>query len=124
MRITETAQFKNFKHELDKIAKSEPVAHLKDDLAHTIVRFAQTVPKSYSKNVAQEKAKSEAPKGALTVFVSAVAYSVVKPILAPVIEFEPEVEKAIFVLISAGVAAAFHGLQSYFWNWRKHKDYI
>lgn len=121
MHIARTNEFLNFKDELDKIARGDRVAHLKDDVALNIVKKAQEVPKEYVPALSVKKGKDESAKGALTAIVGAVAYKAVKTQLTPYVDFSPEIETALSGAISAGIAAIFHGIQTAFWNWKKHR---
>jgi len=123
MNPKQTDEFAAVKRQLNSIARAEPVQALKDDVVEDIIKFAHKVPKMYDSKISVKKGQEDTKKGALTAAVAAVVFSVIKSKLGPAVDLDPQIEASLMVLITAAITGIFHGLQSWLWNWQKHRIY-
>jgi len=123
MHPKHTEEFAAVKRHLNKIARSEPIQASKNDVVQDIIAIAHKVPKMYDNRISIRKGQEDTKKGALTAAVAALVFAMVRTKLEPVIALDPTLESSISVLITAAVSGIFHGIQTWFWNWWKHRVY-
>lgn len=118
MKQEYTNEFFDFRDELNKIAKSESVQELKQEIIKRVLIHAAAVPAKYDNTITNGKAKEGTIEGAIVAGVTLAAYGILKS----TVKIDPAYDVIINVSISGIIGTIVHSLSKAYKNWRKHKE--
>lgn len=121
--VTATNEYKEFQFKLNKIAKATPVSGATPEEISSLMISAKKIPSAYDPLKAKQKGISGAQTGTISAAVATVAYAILKEKLKPVLPLGSIPDETIILILSAAIGGAVHGLQTWFINWKNHKDH-